>query len=41
MGVTQEEERIGPNYMKLVQRFVYLLPKVGNNNNNSDNNDNF
>ena len=32
---TQEEERIGPNYMKLVQRLVYLLAKVGSNNNNS------
>ena len=28
MEVTQQEERIGPNCMKLVQRFVYLLPKV-------------
>ena len=24
MEVTQEKERIGPNYVKLVQRFVYL-----------------
>ena len=42
MEVTQEEERIGPNYMKLVQRFVYLLAQVGSNsnNNNNDNNNN-
>lgn len=25
MEVTQEEERIRPNYFKLVKRFVYLL----------------
>ena len=30
----QEEEKIGPNYLKLVQRLVYLSSKVGNNNNN-------
>ena len=35
MEVTPEEEGIGPNYMKLVQRFVYLLARVGNNNNNN------
>ena len=29
-GSTQEEEKL-PNYMKLVQRFVYLLAEVGNN----------
>ena len=38
MEVQQEEERIRPNYMKLVQRFVYLLAKVGNNNKNNNNN---
>ena len=41
--VTQEGERIGPSYMKLVKRFVHLLAKVGSNikknNNNNDNND--
>ena len=34
MEVTKEEERTGPNYMKLVRRSVYSLAKVGNNNNN-------
>ena len=29
--VTQEEERIVPNYEKLLKRFVYLLAKVGKN----------
>ena len=29
--VTQEGERIVPNYEKLLKRFVYLLAKVGKN----------
>ena len=33
MEETQEEERIEPNYMTLVQRFVDLLAKEGKNNN--------
>ena len=35
MEVTKEEERIQPNYVKLEQRFVYLLAKLRNNNNNN------
>ena len=35
MEETQEKERIGPNYMKLVQGFVYLLAKGGYKNNNN------
>ena len=31
--VIQEQERIGPNYMKAVERFAYLLAKEGSNNN--------
>ena len=38
MEITQEEEKIGPNYMKLVQTFVYLLVVVGKNSNNYNNN---
>ena len=34
--LTQEEESIGPNYMKVVWRFVYLLSNLGNNNNDDD-----
>ena len=36
MELTQEEETIGPNYMKVVQRLVYLSI-LGNNNNDDDN----
>ena len=35
MELTQEEETIGPNYKKVVQRLVYL-PILGNN--DDDNN---
>lgn len=35
MEVTQEKARIGPNYMKLVQGFVYLQPKGKYKNNNN------
>ena len=40
MEVTKEEERTGPNYMKLVQRFLYSMAKVGSNNDNNNNNNN-
>ena len=40
MEVTKEEERTGPNYMKLVRRFLYSLAKEGNNNNNDDDDNN-
>ena len=33
MEETKEEERIGPNYMTLVKRFLYLLAKDEKNNN--------
>ena len=36
MEITQAEESVAPNYMKLVQRSVYLLAKVGNNSNYED-----
>ena len=39
MELTQEEETIGPNYMKVVQRLVYLSI-LGNNNNNNNDDDN-
>ena len=35
MEETKEEEIIGPNYMKLAQRLVYLLAKVRSNNTNN------
>lgn len=37
MELTQEEETIRPNYMKIVQRLVYLSI-LGNNNDDDDNN---
>lgn len=36
MELTQEEETIGPNYMKVVQRLGYL--SILGNNNDDDNN---
>ena len=35
MELTQEEESIGPNYMKVVWRFVYLLYNLGNDDDDS------
>lgn len=40
MEFTQKEETIGPNYyLKVVQRFVYLLCNLGNINSNNDDDD--
>ena len=38
MGVTQREERVGPNYTKLINNNDNN--NINNNNNNNNNNDN-